>query len=116
MELLVCVVNEEGKLEDILSGLLQLGVTGATVVSSHGMARHLTQAPVFAGLQDLLARARLENSTIFSVIETEEKLQAAIDMIRDVCGDLSAPGTGILFTIPLNRVVGLSQPGGSSPG
>jgi len=116
MELLVCVVNEEGKLEDILSGLLQLGVTGATVVNSHGMARHLTQAPVFAGLQDLLARARLQNSTIFSVIETEEKLQAAIDMIRDVCGDLSAPGTGILFTIPLNRVVGLSQPGGSSPG
>jgi nitrogen regulatory protein P-II 1 len=116
MELLVCVVNEEGKLEDILSGLLQLGVTGATVVNSHGMARHLTQALVFAGLQDVLARARLENSTIFSVIETEEMVQDAINMIRDVCGDLSAPGTGILFTIPLNRVIGLSRPGGSSPG
>jgi len=112
MELLVCVVNEEGKLEDILSGLAELGVTGATILDSHGMARHLTQAPVFAGLQDLLARARPQNSTIFSVIESEEMLQAAIHMITEVCGDMSVPGTGILFTVPLNRVAGLRRPEG----
>jgi hypothetical protein len=76
------------------------------------MAHHLTQAPVFAGLQDLLARARPQNSTIFSVIESEERLRAAINMITEVCGDMSVPGTGILFTVPLNRVVGLRQPEG----
>jgi len=25
-----------------------------------------------------------------------------------VCGDLSAPGAGIVFTVPVGRVVGLS--------
>jgi nitrogen regulatory protein PII len=109
MELLVCVINQEGKLEEVLSRLVELRVSGATVVNSWGMARHLTQTPVFAGLQDLLSRAHPENSTIFSVIESQEKLKAAIDMIMEVCGDMSAAGTGILFTVPLNRVVGLRQ-------
>ncbi|UCG86860.1 MAG: hypothetical protein JSW71_23690 [Gemmatimonadota bacterium] len=116
MELLVCVINEDDKLESILSGLLELGVTGATVISSHGMARHLTQAPAVAGLQDLLSRARPQNTTIFSVIDSKETLQAAMDMIAEVCGDMTVPDTGILFTVPLNRVIGLSQRRGSESG
>ena len=109
MELLVCVINEEDKLNNILSGFVELGVTGATVLNSHGMARHLPEAPVFAGLKDLMSGARPQNTTVFSVIESKEKLDAAIGMIRNVCGDLSAPGTGILFTLSLNQVIGMSS-------
>jgi hypothetical protein len=29
-------------------------------------------------------------------------------MVQEVCGDLTAPGTGILFTVPVSRVVGLA--------
>jgi hypothetical protein len=43
------------------------------------------------------------------VIESKEKLDAAIEMILNVCGDLSAPGTGILFTLSLNQVIGMSS-------
>ena len=109
MELLVCVINEEDRLNDILSGFVELGVTGATVLNSHGMARHLPEAPVFAGLKDLMSGARPQNTTVFSVIESKEKLDAAIAMIQNVCGDLSAPGTGILFTLSLNQVIGMSS-------
>ena len=107
MELLVCVINDEEKLDDILSGLLELGVTGATVLNSRGMARHIPEAPVFAGLKDVMAGARPQNATIFSVIESREQLEAAIEMIKNVCGDLTAPGTGILFTLSLNQVIGI---------
>jgi nitrogen regulatory protein P-II 1 len=109
MELLVCVVNRDEKLEEILSGFLKLGVTGATVFHTEGMGRVLSQdVPVFAGLQTLMSRSRPRNTTILSVIESREVLQAAIAMVQEVCGDFDAPSTGIMFTVPVNRVVGLA--------
>ena len=109
MELLVCVVNQEEKLEEILSGFLALGVTGATVLHSEGMGKVLSQdVPVFAGLQTLMSRSRPQNTTILSVIESEDVLEKAIALVQEVCGDLAAPSTGIVFTVPRSRVVGLS--------
>jgi nitrogen regulatory protein PII len=114
MELLVCVINQEEKLDDILSGFLELGITGATVINSAGMGHVLTQdVPIFAGLQALVSRARPQNVTIFSVIDSKEKLEAAIALVQEICGDLSAPATGILFTVPVSRVVGLAPELGS---
>lgn len=117
MELLVLVIERGDKLDSILSGFIDLGVTGATIIESQGMVRELTKesasTPVFAGLQDLIANSRPQSSTVFSVIETREKLDAAIQMIKDRCGDMTNPGTGILFTIPINRAVGLASALGS---
>jgi len=93
MELLIAVINQEEKLDEILSGFLELGITGATVVHSEGMGRVLSHdIPIFAGLQTLLSRSRPQNVTLFSVI----------------CGNLDDPATGIAFTLPLTRVVGLA--------
>ena len=117
MELLVLVIDRGDKLDSILSGFIELGVTGATIIESQGMVRELTKdsasTPVFAGLQDLIANSRPQSSTVFSVIETREKLDAAIQMIKEKCGDMTNPGTGILFTIPINRAVGLASALGS---
>jgi len=117
MELLVLVIDRGDKLDSILSGFIELGVTGATIIESQGMVRELMKesasTPVFAGLQDLIANSRPQSSTVFSVIETREKLDAAIQMIKEKCGDMTNPGTGILFTIPINRAVGLASALGS---
>ena len=108
MHLLICVLDREDHLDAVLSGFLDLGVTGATLIKSEGMGRVLTDLPVFAGLQSLLAQARPQNTTVLSVIKDPETLEAAVDHVRSVCDDLQAPGTGIMFTIALDQVVGLS--------
>jgi len=112
MELLVLVLGQEDKLDSILAGFIEIGITGATMIESRGMARQLSEggatAPVFAGLQELLERSRPQSTTVFSVVETREKLDAAIDMIKNKCGDMANPGSGILFTVPVGRVVGLA--------
>lgn len=109
MELLIAVINQEDRLDDILSGFLELGITGATVIDSEGMGHVLSHdIPIFAGLQTLISRARPSNQTIFSVIDTDEKVQGAIALLRETCGDLDDPATGIVFTIPVSRVVGLA--------
>lgn len=107
MQLLICVINQENKLDDILSGFLELGITGATVINSEGMGRVLSHdIPIFAGLQTLISRARPQNQTIFSVMD-DEKIDGAIALLQEICG-LGEAATGIVFTIPVGRVVGLA--------
>jgi nitrogen regulatory protein PII len=117
MQLLVSVINQEEKLDEILSGFLELGITGATVIQSEGMGHVLSQdIPIFAGLQTLLDRSRPQNVTLFSVIEEDAKVDAAITLLQEICGNLEDPATGIAFTVALNRVVGLApELGGEGP-
>ena len=108
MQLLVAVINHEEHVDDILAGFVELGITGATVVESKGMGRLLSrEVPIFAGLQSLSARSRAANRTLFCVAD-DGKVEAAIELIQEICGSLAAPGVGILFTVPVGRVVGLS--------
>jgi nitrogen regulatory protein P-II 1 len=66
--LLIAVVNDADKVDEILSGFLEIGITGATIISSEGMGRLLSHdIPIFAGLQTLLQGSRPQNRTIFSV-------------------------------------------------
>ena len=114
MQLLIAVINQEDRLDDILSGFLELGITGATIIDSEGMGHVLSHdIPIFAGLQTLISRARPQNQTIFSVIEDDDKVDGAIALLQEICGDLDDPATGIVFTIPVNRVTGLAPELGS---
>ena len=116
MQLLIAVINEEEKLDEILSGFVELGITGATVIGSEGMGRVVShEIPIFAGLQSLVSRSRPRNQTIFSVIREEGKVNGAIELLQEICGNLEDPATGIVFTVPVNRVVGLSPELGESP-
>lgn len=109
LELLIAVIHDEEYLDEVLAGFLELGITGATVVASEGMARVLSQdIPIFAGLRTLMSRARPRNFTVFSVVRGAAKVDAAVDLLQQVCGPLDEPATGIAFTVPVNRVVGLA--------
>ncbi len=108
MQLLIAVINHEEKVDDVLAGFVELGITGATIVSSEGMGRVLSHdVPIFAGLRSLVSRSRPSNQTLFSVIE-DDKVDSAIALIEEVCGSLSQPGAGIVFAVPITRVVGLA--------
>jgi nitrogen regulatory protein P-II 1 len=110
MELLVCIINREEHLNAVLSGFAEIGVKGATVVSSEGMA-HLIDGdlPVLAGLQTVLAGGRPQNAMVFSLIESPDLLEQAIRLVGDATGGLDEPGAGVLFTLPVSRVVGLDR-------
>lgn len=109
MELLIAVIDDPERTEEILAGFLEVGVTGATIVSSEGMGRLLSQElPMFAGLQTLIGQSRPQNQTLFSVIDDPATVDRAIAVIEDICGRFTSPATGIVFTVPVNRVVGLA--------
>jgi nitrogen regulatory protein PII len=108
MQLLVAIINHVEQVDDILAGFVELGITGATIVNSEGMGHVLSQdVPIFAGLRSLTARSRPSNQTVLSVVQ-DDKVEPAIALIHEVCGELEAPGAGIVFSIPISRVVGLA--------
>jgi hypothetical protein len=47
------------------------------------------------------------NKTILSVIDDPAKIEEAYTIIEDAVGNLSKPGAGIVFTIPIENVRGL---------
>lgn len=107
MKLLILILNKVEKLEEVLEGFIEIGITGATVIESVGMGQMLSEeVPIFAGLRFMFAGAKPHNKTIFSAIK-DEKEKPAIKLLQKILGDLNDPGTGIVFTIPIERIEGL---------
>lgn len=107
MKLLILFLNKVEKLEEVLEGFVEIGITGATVIDSVGMGHIMSEeVPIFAGLRFMFAGAKPHNKTIFSVIKNDKE-EEAIRLLQKIVGDLNQPGTGIVFTISLDRVEGL---------
>jgi nitrogen regulatory protein P-II 1 len=116
VQLLIAVINQEEKLDEILSALVELGVTGATIIASEGMGRVLSHdIPIFAGLETLARRSRPQNQTIFSIIREEQKVDRVIAVLQEICGNFEDPATGIVVTVPVSRVIGLAAELGDEP-
>jgi nitrogen regulatory protein PII len=113
MNVLVVVLNHEEHVRILLERFPEIDVRGATVISSTGMGQLLAaDVPIFSTLSKLLSGAsnRVENYTVFSVIRTDETLEKAIALVHEVVGDMKAPGSGILFVVPVVRIEGLAAP------
>ncbi len=107
MKLLILFLNKVEKLEEVLEGFVEIGITGATVIDSVGMGHILSEeVPIFAGLRFMFAGAKPHNKTILSVIKNEKEGEA-IRLLRKILGDLNKPGSGIAFTVSLDNVEGL---------
>ena len=110
MKLLIFVLNKEEFLEDVLEAFVEAGIPGATILDSEGMGRFLTyEVPLFADFKEFMRGNKPYNKTIFSVVDDEKKVKKVEKLIEKICGDLSEPGTGILFTIPVDYVRGLKK-------
>ena len=99
--LLVFILNKPELLDDVITLFVELGVGGATILESTGMAKYLSdEIPIFAGFREVLQGARPNNRTIFTVVE-KNLVPHIIAGIEDVVGSLDEPGTGVVFTLPV---------------
>lgn len=112
MKVLFLILNKTEKLNEILEGFMKVGLKGATVVDSQGMGSALAESniPMFGGLlRSVLDNNRPFNKVIFTVVQDEETLDNAIKSVEDILGDMSKPGVGLMFVMPVDRVVGWTK-------
>ena len=108
MKLVVFVLNREELLEQVLSAYVEAGITGATILDSEGMGRFLTyEVPLFADFKQFMKGNKPYNKTILSVVDDAEAIVRLKEILDEVCGGLRNPGTGILFSVPVDFAYGL---------
>ncbi|MFW5684070.1 MAG: hypothetical protein ACOC1I_04405 [Spirochaetota bacterium] len=108
MRLIVFVLNREELLERVLEAYVEVGITGATILDSEGMGRFLTyEVPLFADFKEFMKGNKPYNKTILSVVQDDSLFDDLRSILDEVCGGLASPGTGILFSIPVDSAIGL---------
>lgn len=109
MHLLLAIIDDPSKVVYILDGFMQIGIKGATIVDSIGMA-HLVadRVPIFSRFAALGVSERY-NKMILALIKEEEDVDGAIEVIEHVVGDLTKPETGVVCVLPVERCYGLDK-------
>jgi nitrogen regulatory protein P-II 1 len=108
MKLLVIIVNNEEYLEQVLEACAEAGVAGATILDSEGMGRFLAyEVPLFAGFKEFMKGNKPYNKTILSVVRSQAVVDRVHTLVDGIVGGLHNPGTGIMFTVPVDWSVGL---------
>jgi nitrogen regulatory protein P-II 1 len=108
MKLLFIVLNSSDKLEEVLEGLIEVGITGATVVDSVGMGRIIEGVPLFAGMRNIFRSAKPRNNIIFSVIRSSQAPET-MDVLDKILGCSMGKGSGIAFLLPIDSVIGVCK-------
>ncbi len=106
--LLVLVLDNAALLRDVLQAW---EAAGATVIESTGLRRVTDMfgrddIPLLPSLRDLSEKEQAVHHTIFTVLDDESLVDKIITATERVVGDLSQPHTGILFILPVARIVG----------
>lgn len=114
MYALFLVLNDTNYLDEILARFVDVGVQGATILDSQGMAGALVSSrgrdyPLFGSLKALLDGARPYNKTIFTVLESEELVERTVAAVKDVLGEADHPSVGFMFSVPIGKVYQLSE-------
>ncbi len=115
MYLILFVLNDPDRLEDLLIAWEEAGVQGATVLFSTGLGRirqlngWRDDMPLIPSLKDFYSAPENLNRTIFTAVNTEQDVDAIIAATQKVVGRLDEEKTGLLLVLPLSQALGLNK-------
>ena len=111
--MLMLVLSEINRLDDVLNAWREIGIPGATIIESSGIyarerQRHIPARFLFSGG----TRAGVERGqfTLFAVVCDESMAERCLEATESVIGDLGNPNTGIFVSWPLDIAKGITRP------
>jgi nitrogen regulatory protein PII len=112
--LVVLIVDNMDQGPEVLHAWEQAGVLGVTILESTGLGRVRRAGlrddlPLMPSLSDLFQNEEIHNRTLFSVVETQERVDKMVAAAQQVIGNLDDPHTGFLFVVPVLEVHGLGK-------
>jgi len=118
LHLIVLILECTEQCHDILQVWEQAGAPGATILESTGLARVQGKLrddlPFMPSFRDLLKADEMHNRTMFAVVDDDETLERVLaDTQRAI--DFDQPNSGLLFVVPVSRVVGLKRHSSPKP-
>lgn len=109
MQVLLIVLNKVDYLNDILEKFVEMGVKGATIIDSQGMAGAIVEndvnsIPLFGALKNIIKGTGSHNKTIFTVLKNEELVERVVNAIQKLLDDKDNSKTGFMFSIPIGKL------------
>ena len=114
-ELIILVLNDPEKIEDVLAAWVTVGVLGTTILNSRGLSHEVSRRsrsddlPLFPSLEALLQTRQESHRTLFAVVPDGFDVETLVAATEKITGTLDEPHTGILFTVPVTRAWGLHR-------
>lgn len=115
MFLLTAIVSNESILDELITGWLDIGITGATVVESTDAVQMISiHIPIFAGFRTLTGGGMHHNKMIFAAVEEKTLLDEAVAYLVALCRETGKPHQGVYFVTPLVQFGRLGEPQNST--
>jgi len=106
MKLLVIVLNNTELINELLSVLVEAGISAATIIDSEGMGHHLAyNIPIFAGIKQFVGESGKHNKTILALVDEDNPADEINALLKEVGIDFGEGGSGIMFTVPVSSKV-----------
>jgi nitrogen regulatory protein PII len=107
-KLFIIILDQPPLVDELLTGFLDVGVPGATVIESRGMGSIIRQdMPIFAGLGALFPEST-GNRIVMSVVP-EALVDDVFKLVEEVVGHLDKPNSAICVTVPVDQFRGIRK-------
>lgn len=109
--MVIFVLNDPDLCDDLLQAWEEAGIRGITILESTGLGRAKGKCvrddiPLLPSLTNLLQNGECRHRTLFSVVKTEEQINAIVEATQSIVGNLFNDNTGFLFVLPVSHVYG----------
>lgn len=105
-KLFLIILDRAELIDDLLTGFLDIGVPGATVIQSRGMGSIIRQEmPVFAGLASLFPEHT--GSRIILSVVPETMVDAIFALVDEVAGQTDQASSAVCFTLDVDQFRGI---------
>ena len=115
MFMILFVLHDPEKLDDILTAWEEAGVSGVTILPSTGLARHKKDSalrddlPLIPSMDEIMEHLVNLNRTLFSLVNDQTMVDKVVAATESVTGNLNLPNTGILVVLPVAQCYGLNR-------
>jgi nitrogen regulatory protein P-II 1 len=113
MYMMIMVLDDNTRLNEVLEAWTEAGIRGVTILESTGLNRIFRRGkadPVYAGFSQIFGGGRVGHNTLFAVVDDFGVAETAVAATEKVLGSLNEPDTGIIFAVPVAKAWGLPQP------
>jgi len=111
MQMVMLVLDNPDRLDEVLDAWRALGVSGVTIIESSGLYRRREPKRVGAryafGMGLGAQNVEVGHYTLFVIVPDTATVQGCLEAVESIVGDLSQPNTGVFTAWELPFVKGV---------
>ncbi len=111
MQLLILIIPDNRKMEQILVKMMEAGIRGGSLLECEGALQAVGQSglkkpPVFSSLEQYLKPDTGNGKMLLAAMDSAQ-IEATHRIVNEVTGGLGKANTGVFLTLPLGFVDGV---------